>query len=268
MSPVRIVTDGAADLPDGVAEALGIRVVRGPVHLNGSDWHGTIEEFWRAVRAGDPAPSTAPPGREAFAEAFAGTDSVCAVLVSSELSRTVEHAKEAAGGEQHVHVVDSRSLSVGTGLVAAGVARTAALDADFDEVKRLARQLVDEVHLHAVIDDVDYLLRGGRAGLVDAHAKRGSRYVVAVKGHVIPLDRAKDRAGAIRRLIDHLADHVPHGIGHWAVGHGAADDVEEFTAQVEERLGRPPEFVVSLGPSVGAHAGPGALVVGFLTRPA
>ncbi|MCA1845640.1 MAG: DegV family protein, partial [Actinobacteria bacterium] len=144
----------------------------------------------------------------------------------------------------------------------------AAVDADFDHMKRLARQLVDDVHLHAVIEDVDYLLRGGRAGLVDAHAKRGSRYVVAVKGHVIPLDRAKDRAGAIRRLLDHLDDPSPRGIGHWALGHGAAADVDEFTTRVEERLGRPPEFVVPLGPSVGAHAGPGALVVGFLTRPA
>lgn len=264
MSPVRIVTDGGADLPDGVAESLGIRIVRGPVHLNGSDWRGTIDDFWRVVHAGDPAPSTAPPGREAFAEAFAGADPVCAVLVSSELSRTVEHAKEAAGGNQSIHVVDSRSLSVGTGLVATAAARAAALDADFDEVKGLARQLVDQVHLHAVIDDVDYLLRGGRAGLVDAHAKRGSRYVVAVKGHVIPLERAKDRQGAIRHLLDHLADHLRHGVEHWAVGHGAASDVDEFTARVQDRLARPPEFVVPLGPSVGTHAGPGALVVGFL----
>jgi DegV family protein with EDD domain len=264
MSPVRIVTDGAADLPDGVAEALGVRVVRGPVHLNGSDWHGSIDEFWQAVRAGDPAPSTGPPGPDAFTEAFAGAHPVIAVLVSSELSRTVEHAKEAAGVDRRIHVVDSRSLSVGTGLVATAVARAAAGGADFEQVKRLARRLVDEVHLHAVIDDVDYLLRGGRAGLVDAHAKRGSRYVVAVKGHVIPLDRAKDRHSAIRRLLDHLSDHLRHGIEHWAVGHGAADDVDGFSDQVQDRVGGPPEFVVPLGPSVGAHAGPGSLVVGFL----
>jgi DegV family protein with EDD domain len=266
MSPVRIVTDGAADLPEGIAESLGIRVVRGPVHLDGSDWHGAIDDFWRAVRGGDPVPSTGPPGREAFTEVFAGPDPVCAVLVSSELSRTVEHAKAAAGDSQTVHVVDSRSLSVGTGLIALALARAATVDSELEQVKRLARRLVDEVHLHAVIEDVEYLLRGGRAGLVDAHAKRGSRYVVAVKGHVIPLERAKDRNGAIRHLMAHLVEHQAHGIEHWAVGHGAADDVDEFTDRVEKRLGRPPEFVVPLGPSVGAHAGPGALVLGFLAR--
>lgn len=266
MSPVRIVTDGAADLPEGMAEALGIRVVRGPVHLNGSDWRGSVEEFWRVVHTGQQAPSTGPPGREAFTEAFAGPDPVCAVLVSSELSRTVEHAKAAAGENQRIHVVDSRSLSVGTGLVATALARAAAADVGFEPVKHLARRLVDEVHLHAVIEDVGYLLRGGRAGLVDAHAKPGSRYVVAVKGHVIPLERAKDRHGAIRHLLDHLADHQGHGIEHWAVGHGDAADADEFTGRVEKRLARPPEFVVPLGPSVGAHAGPGALVLGFLAR--
>ncbi|MCA1842924.1 MAG: DegV family EDD domain-containing protein [Actinobacteria bacterium] len=268
MSQVRIVTDGAADVPAGVAESLGIRIVRGPVHLNGSDWHGTIDEFWTAVRAGDRAPSTGPPGRDAFAEAFAGDSPVCAVLVSSELSRTVDHAKDAAGPSPLVHVVDSRSLSVGTGLVATALAQAAALDAEFEQVKRLARRLVDEVHLHAIIEDVEYLVRGGRAGMLDAHAKRGSRYVVAVKGHVIPLDRARDREGAVRRLLDHLGDQLSHGIEHWAVGHGAAGDADEFTAQVQGRIGRPPEFVVPLGPSVGVHAGPGALVVGFLTAAA
>jgi fatty acid-binding protein DegV len=75
------------------------------------------------------------------------------------------------------HVVDSRSLSVGTGLVTAAVARAATGGADFAPVKRLARRLVDEVHIHAAIDDVDYLLRGGRAGLVDAHAGPGSLIV-------------------------------------------------------------------------------------------
>ena len=269
MAAVGIITDGAADLPDEVVESLGIRVVRGPVHIDGADWHGSVDEFWRAVRAGDPAPSAGPPSPEAFAGVFADAlagDDVCAVLVSSELSRTVEHAKQAAGGDEHIHVVDSRSLGVGTGLVAMVLARAAAAGADFESVKRLARRLVDEVHVHAVIDDVGYLLRSGRAGLIDDHAKPGSRSVVAVKGHVIPLERAKDRNGAIRHLLDHLVDHQRHGIAHWAVGHGAADDVDDFTNRVQKRFDRPPEFVVPLGPSVGAHAGPGALVLGFMAR--
>ena len=264
MGAVRIVTDGAADLPDEAVESFGIRVVRGPVHIDGVGWHGSPDEFWRAVRAGGPAPSTGPPSPEAFGDAFAGDDPVCAVLVSSELSRTVEHAKQAVHSDERVHVVDSRSLSVGTGLVALVLARAAASDADFESVKGLARRLVDEVHVHAVIDDVEYLLRGGRAGLIDAHAKPGSHYVVAVKGHVIPLERAKDRNSAIRHLLDHGADHQRHGIGYWAVGHGGAGDVDDFTDRVQQRFDRPPEFVVPLGPNVGAHAGPGALVLGFL----
>ena len=266
MSPVRILTDGGADLPEELTEAFGIPIVRGPVHLNGDDWHGSTEEFWRTVRSGTMAPSTGPPGREAFADAFAVGDPVCAVLVSSELSRTVDQAKEAAGSSPQIHVVDSRSLSVGTGLITSVLAETAATGAGFEAVKQLARRLVDDVHVHAVIDDVGFLLRGGRAGLVDEHAKPGFRYVVAVKGHVIPLERAKDREGAIRHLLHHLSHHAPHGIKRWAVGHGDAADVDSFAARAEKALGSPPHFVVPIGPSVGAHAGPGALVLGFLSR--
>jgi uncharacterized protein len=266
MSAVRVLTDGGADLPGELVEAFGINVVRGPVRLDGGDWHGSTEEFWQTVQSGSVAPSTAPPGREAFAEAFAVDDPVCAVLVSSELSRTVDHAKEAAGFNPDVHVVDSRSLSVGTGLIASVLAEATSAGAGFEAIKQLARRLVDDVHVHAVIDDVGFLLRYGRGGLVDTHAKPGFRYVVAVKGHVIPLERARDREAAIRHLLHHLADHAPHGTTRWAVGHGDADDVDSFAARVEKALACPPSFVVPLGPSVGAHAGPGALVLGFLSR--
>ncbi len=266
MRSVRVVTDGGADLPESLAESLGITVVHGGIHFGDDAWDGSVEEFWRRVASGGPAPSTSPPGVDALAEAFADDLPVCAIHVSAELSRTEALAKQAAAASDRIHVVDSRSLSVGTGLVAMVTAQAADLDMDFEYVKRLARHLVDEVHVHAVIEDVGYLRRGGRAGLIDAHAKGDARQVIAVKGHAIPIRQAKDRRAAIGELLHHVADHARHGIERWAVGHGAAPDVEEFVAEVQKVAGSEPAFVVPLGPAVGTHAGPGALVVGFLER--
>ena len=130
-----------------------------------------------------------------------------------------------------------------------------------DPHQRIVLQLV-----HALIEDVAYLMRGGRAGLVDRDAKADRRQVIAVRGHAIPIRQVKDRRGAMRELLRHVRDHAQHGIEHWAVGHGDARDVEEFTAELRESLHSEPAFVVPLGPAVGTHAGPGALVVGFLER--
>jgi DegV family protein with EDD domain len=267
MALVRIVTDGGADLPPELADSLGIGVVRGAIHFGDELWEGSSEEFWRRVRGGGPSPSTSPPSAEALAEAFVGPGPVCAIHVSAELSRTEDNARLAGGPRAaSVYVVDSRSLSVGTGLVAMGAAQAAAADVDFESVNTLARQLVDQVHVHAVIDAVDYLVRGGRAGLLSTHGvKPGASQVVAIKGHAIPLRQVKGRRRAIDELLSHVAEHAEHGIGRWAVGHGDAADIDEFIGRATQVFMSKPEFVVLLGPSVGAHAGPDALVVGFLS---
>lgn len=261
---IRVVTDAGADLPASLAEALGIRIVHGAVHFGTELWQGSEQEFWEAVRRGGPAPSTSPPTAAALAEAFSGAEFVCSIHVSAELSRTVEHAKEAAAGAESVHVVDTRSLSVGTGLVAVAAAEAAELNTGFHQVKALVRRLVDQAHVYAVIEDVSFLIRGGRAGLIGASAKPGSRQVLAVRGHAIPLGHARDRPGAIRELLHHVAGHGGHSVDRWAVGHGDADDAEDFVGRARRQLGRAPSFVVPLGPAVGTHAGPGALILGVL----
>jgi DegV family protein with EDD domain len=265
MSALRIVTDGAADLPPDVAATLGIEIVRGPVHCDGSEWFGSSAEFWRQVADGMRT-STGPPSVDDFTRAFAGRDPVYAVLVSAELSRTVEHAERATESGGPVCIVDSRSLSVGTGLVAVEAAQVARDAADLSHLKLLLARLVDQVHLYAVIENVDYLVRGGRTGLVAPPGRAGWRRLLAVKGHVIPLEEVHHRRKAVDVLLRHVCEHASHGVGEWAVGHGGAADVDEFVDKAQRVLGGFPRFVVPLGPPMGTHAGPDALVLGFLAE--
>lgn len=262
---LRIVTDGAADLPPETAAALGIHVVPPTVRFGEQVWGGTVEDFWRRVRAGG-GPTTAPPSPDALAAAYAGDRPVCAIHVSSELSRTFEHASEAAArGGCPVHVVDSRSLSVGTALVAAAAT---SLEAGFDDLAPLVADLVDRVHVHAVIEDAAHLIRGGRAGLVEVTTARpGMRHVMAVQGHAVLLRQHRDRRRAVHDLLEHIEhNHLRHGVERWAVGHGDATDIHVFVDEAQKLFGTPPAWVTLLGPSVGSHTGPGALVLGHLSR--
>src|SRR6266545_7257544 len=201
MGPVRVVTDGGADLPPDLAVHLGIDVVHGAVRFGPESWDGQPEEFWRQVRSGTSTPGTSPPSVEMLGQAFAGDGPVCAVHVSGELSRTEPNAREAAAGlPGPVHVVDSRSLSVGTGLVVMVLAQAARAGLSLSELAALAQGLVERTHVHAVIEDVDYLRRGGRAGLVGTRTRRGVRQVIAVRGHAVALRQSRDRHRAIEQL--------------------------------------------------------------------
>lgn len=265
MARLRVVTDAAADVPDDVAARLGITVVSGRVRFGDAPWGGSAGEFWRRIRADGPAPVTSPPSVEDFSHVFVGDAPVLAVHLSRELSSTVDHARTAAVAAETagvgVTVVDSRSVSVGTGLVAVGAAEGAALEVDDDDVVRLAERLAARVHVHAVIADVAFLVRGGRAGLIERPGRRKHCQVLAVQGHAITLGQHRNPVSARRHLVEHLEEHAERGVDRWAAAHADAPDIETLVARVAKLFGAEPAFVVPLDPAVGTHTGPGAIVV-------
>lgn len=262
----RIVTDTAADLPASLVDSAGITVARGVVRLGEKTWEGDAERFWSEIGRDPELPVTEAPSVAALADAYRGDHPVLAVHVSGKLSRTLAHASEAAQKvDAPVKVVDSRSLSVGTGLVVLAAARAAQAGIEGNHLAEMTERWVDQLHVHAVIDDVTFLVHGGRAGLVAAKVDRHARrHVIAVKGHVIPIRQVRHREEAIHELIDHVRDHVGSGITSWAVGHGDATDVEQFVGRLEAAFACDPTYVTLLGAPIGSHLGPRALVVGFL----
>lgn len=263
----RIVTDTAADLPRSFAESADITVARGSVRLGGQQWHGEAEDFWSALAQASDLPATDAPSTATLAAAYSGEEPVLAVHVSAELSRTLANAREAAqSAPVKVDVIDSRSLSVGTGIIALAASEAVQAGVCGDRLLAMAEKWVDQLHTHAVIDDVSFLLNGGRAGLVAAKIhRRSQRHVIAVKGHAIPISEVHHRNEAVRELIDHVRDHVGTGISRWAVAHGDAADVDRFVERLESVFCCNPTFVTLLGAPVGSHLGPRSLLVSFLS---
>lgn len=261
----RIVTDGAADLP---RSGTAVRIVQGPVHVGERPWDEDVDRFWEQLsKEGAELPATEAPSTDQLAMAYAGEEPVLAVHVSGELSRTVEHARQASTTcRATVRVVDSRSMSVGTGLVAFAAAEAARAGVSEARLAGLADEWVDQLHVHALIDDVQFLVNGGRAGLVTTRVSRHAhRHIVAVKGHVVPVRQLRHRADAVHELVEHVREHAAGGVSHWAVGHGAAPDAGDFVERVTAVFGCEPSYVTLLGPPVGAHLGPRSLVVGFFS---
>ncbi len=102
---VRIVTDSASDLPQDMADALGIVIV--PLHVRfGAEElvdreQLSVAQFWARCAASADLPETAAPSPGAFKAAFEavlaqGADGVVCVTLSSKLSATNEAASQAA----------------------------------------------------------------------------------------------------------------------------------------------------------------------------
>lgn len=272
--PVAIVTDSASDLPPDIAESSGIRVVPLTVTfgsrplLDGVDL--PAEAYWDRLAESRELPTTASPPPEALTETYETvgrhSDGVVSIHLSGGLSRTADSARLAAArASVPVEVVDSRSVSLGEGLVALAAARAALDGADLAGTAAAARSAVARLVLSAALDTVEFLRRGGRVGRAGAALSgllRIRPVLVLEDGVPVLAARARTRARALEEAVALVAGPAETA----AVFHARAPEAEAVAARVVEACGVRP-LVGLIGAVTGTHLGPGAVGLAAL-RPA
>ncbi len=273
MSRVAIVTDSASDLPPDVAARAGIIVVPLVVTFGDESFRPnvtmTTDEFWARMTAPDsPFPTTAAASPGDFAVAYqaafdAGADSVVCVTVSGDLSGTLKSAQIGAGGMpgREIHVIDSRSASMGHGMLAQIGAELAGEGMSGSEIAGLLEERKARLDLYVALDTLEYLKRGGR--ISGTRAAVGSMLsikpiITVIDGVVENADRVRTRAKARERVLMLLTRRP---LERATVLHTTNADAEEFRDRFQERSGLDASKiqVMTVGASVGPHLGPGCV---------
>jgi len=273
---VRVVTDSSCDLPADVAAEHGIEVVPLTIRFGAEEFVDRVDltpdQFWARCASLSALPETAAPAPGAFEQAFrraaaAGADGVVCINLSSKLSATGQAAQTAAqavADDIPVKVVDSRSVTLGLGMIAAEAARQAARGATLDEVAKAAEDLAGRTRVHGALDTLEYLKRGGRIGA--AQALLGSilsvKPIIEVRdGAVEPGPKQRTRSKALAYLASRVASEP--AVENLAVLHGAAPDVDTLVGLVAPHF--PSERIVigDLGAVVGTHTGPRTIGVAY-----
>jgi DegV family protein with EDD domain len=274
---VRVVTDSACDLPDELARDLGITVVPLTIRFGAEDLVDgrdfTPAEFWSRCRASAVLPQTAAPAPGAFETAYRslaaeGATGIVVVSLSSELSGTMQSAAIAATAVTDVipvEVIDSRSVTLGLGLIALAAARAARDGAPVDAIAALARGLAGRTHVVGTLDTLDNLRKGGRIGGAKALVASvlSIKPVIEVRdGRVEEGGRQRTRAKAFSFLADTVRRAEP--IEALAVAHGDAPDVDVLVDLLRPLYAG--EIVVGqIGAVIGTHTGPGVVGVVYQT---
>lgn len=271
MSRVAIVADSASDLQPDRAQAADITVVPLLVYFGSREYRAGIDlsydDFWRELtKPGAPFPTTAAasPGsyREAYEALFdGGADEIVYVATSSKLSATIESGRVAREmfADKPIHIVDSQSASMGTGLLALLAAERAREGKSGEEITAELEQRKRDLRLFLALETLDYLKRGGR--ISPARAAVGNllsiKPIITIEdGEVDTADRPRTRSRARERVLELLASGKPEMV---AVLHGEAGDIQDFARDLAARIHFPRErmLVELIGPSVGPHVGPG-----------
>jgi DegV family protein with EDD domain len=277
--PVGVVTDSCGDIPAALAADLGITVV--PLTIRFGDEQladgrdVSPREFWDRCRAAPSLPQTAAPSPGAFEAAFrseanAGSGAVLCVTVSSKLSATGGAARVAASsldGELPVRVVDSRSATLGQGMIAVAAARMAGDGMALEPILEALDGLVARTRVYGTLDTLENLRRGGRIG--GARALIGSvlsiKPIIELRDGVVEAEsRQRSRGRALRYLADKVRQQPSESL---AVVHGEAPDLDQFLDLLAPSFRREDIVVGDLGAVIGTHTGPGTIGVAFQLAP-
>ena len=268
---IRIVTDSTCDLPASIVEKHGITVV--PLYINQGDRsyldgvNLTREEFYRLLPTFHPAPSTATPSTDVFAQTWnkladAGAQAILSIHISEKLSATVNAARVAADQFTRipVTVLDSSQLSLGMGFIVEKAAQLAELGHKMEDILAQLADVMKRTYVFASLKTLEYLRRSGRMNF--ALASFGELLQIKPLLHMNQgnpvAHRVRTQRKATARMMEWLNEYAP--FERLAIVHaGAQQEAEEMLARIKHYLPSAEIPIVQITPALGAHLGIGAL---------
>jgi DegV family protein with EDD domain len=271
---VAVVADSAANLPESLAQELGIQVVPMYLKLGQAVYRDGIDltptDFYRRLVEHREAASTSTPSPGDFLQAFerTGQREIVCVTVSSGMSAAHQEATLAAERfDGAVEIVDSLSASMAEGFVALNAARAAAAGGSLDDVAAEARGLAARTWLFATVETFEFLQRSGRVNKFQAYAAT----MLDVKpvfrfrgGEVSPTGRPRTRRRALAKVIEDSLTAMADRPVHLAAIHAAApQDARTVMDDISGRANVVESVLVEVTPVIGAHVGPGLVGTAF-----
>ena len=275
---IQIVIDSTTDLPAQAAEQ--VKIVPLTIHFGEQQYVSGVDidarSFYEKLVESDVLPTTSQPTPAAFADVFqaaveAGDEVVC-ITISSKLSGTFQSASIAAMDfPGKVFVVDSRTVTLGCGILTQYALDLAKQGISARELAQRVEKKREKVRLLALLDTLEYLKKGGRISATVAFAGGllNIKPVICVaEGEVKLLGKARGFRQGSNLLMQQIEKaggldfEMPMLLGYTGLSDAMLKKYMEDSAQLWQ--GRVDSLPVSIvGSVVGTHAGPGAVAVAF-----
>ncbi len=272
---IGLVTDSNSQIPPELARQFAVGVVPINVTVDGVAYTEGVDldadAFWALFEGATPEVTTAQPSPGRFVEAYAaaarrGADEILSVHIGAGLSGTVNAARlAAASAPVPVHIVDTGTASFAVTCCVWEAALAVAAGASVEEAAVVAETVAATVGMVFVVKGLDLARAGGRLATAapESVLKMGAD-VVPVLTLIGGAMEIVGQAANVEFAADVMADQVRNAGSSLRVGVGVADPATALLGQaLTDRLKCASEVLdvvgYRVGPSVGAHTGPGTV---------
>lgn len=272
--PLRIVTDSVSDLPPELVERFGIVVVPAVIRFGDETYLDGVEithqELYRRMVEEDVVPKSSQPSPGQFLEAYKELAvqgaSILSIHVTAKTSGVWQSASLARSmlPEADIEVIDSASISMGTGFIILEAAKAIEAGRSKGEILALIEEIKSRMNIYATVGTLKYLRLSGRVGhMQDLFASLlDIKPVITLReGVVIAVDKVRTRKRALDRVLEltkravGTEDPVNIAVMHTRVPQEAL----RFKRRVEESFNCQELMLAEAGIALGVNGGPGVL---------
>jgi DegV family protein with EDD domain len=280
-----LLIDSCTDLPRSYVEKNEIPVVSLVCNFMGQEYKDdfgktlSYKEFYAAVRNGE-MPSTSQVNVYVYTEIFKkyATEgkSVIYLGFSSALSGSLNSALLARDmiceeiENADITVIDSRSASLGEGLLAYNANEMLKAGASKDEVVSWLETNKLRMNHWFTVDDLGHLKRGGRvsgaAAFVGTLLDIKPILQIDDEGRLIPVSKVKGRKKSIKTLFEMLQENIVSPEEQViAISHGDCIEDAEYLKEMILKEYKVKDVIINeVGPVIGSHSGPGTVALFFM----
>jgi DegV family protein with EDD domain len=280
---VAVVTDSTADIPPEILEAYDIHIVPLKVHFGDKGYVDKVtltpKELYQELATNPHHPKTSQPTPGDFWRTYqflAGHyESIISLHLPVGLSGTIQSAEVAAHRlpEANITVINTNNATVGLGLIATAVSKAAREGKSHDALVTFTREVIDQTVFYAVIRDLASVVRGGRVPPI-------YKTIADVLRAILVLKMTPKGTISIGGVFFGKRD-VPKGLVKWVTRRTDLSKAYEVfishsnclegAQRIKELL---PVFglqtstvhITDSGTIIGAHTGPGSLLIGLQSR--
>ncbi|MCG7406251.1 DegV family protein [Paenibacillus sp. ACRRX] len=277
---IHIITDGSSDLTPEIASQFGINVV--PLYVRfGQDIHTSDMDsavFYERMRNEEELPKTSSPSPGDFYNMYKSLDADKDILVlclTSQLSSTYNHAVmaksmyEEDGHTNRVEVIDTKTASMGLGLLAVRAALMAKAGKSLTDMNEAIKQCVQQTRTYFTLDTLENAIRGGRLNRLKGTVASMLNIKVLMRanedGVIETMEKIRGTQRALKRMIEKVGEAWHHADRNWiALAHSNCEErAKEFLNTLLEKYPFENVLFVNMGPVIGTYAGEGGVLLAF-----
>jgi DegV family protein with EDD domain len=286
MNKVAIMTDSIACIPQKLAEEYGIKVVPFHVIIDGKDYLETevdMEKLYARLRGKENLPTTSAPSVGEFLQCYQElsqrTEAILHISIRSDFTMAYGasiQAKEMAREKfpkTTIEVIDSRTSTMGTLLVALEAARAARQDNSLDEVIEITSNMIQRVSLLSMPASLFYFDKGGFLREVQPWVKaepvNSFKVILETDASISetlfkPVVRVKTKSQIMKKVVDIAKERARDKKLHCAILHAnAPEQAEQLREMMLSQLQCDELYVCEALAATAIKAGVGVVEFGF-----